>query len=137
MPMKCDRKWQLNRIPCKYACATIRLNGEIVEDYVDECYILNTYKAVYDHSVMLMYGPNLWPQTRKTPPLKARTRQTPTMYRMGTSTIGVAIKAPPPMATSLMHNQAFRPPARTMQKPPNVYVQVDQKFIKMKDLSKD
>ncbi|GAA0164331.1 hypothetical protein LIER_19994 [Lithospermum erythrorhizon] len=64
MPMKSDRKhFQLTGIPYKCACASIRLNGEDVIDYVDECYYVETYKRMYAHAIFPMAGPELWPVT--------------------------------------------------------------------------
>ncbi|KAG9134368.1 hypothetical protein Leryth_016249 [Lithospermum erythrorhizon] len=61
LPIKCDRthfgKWQLNGIPCKHACAAIRLNGENVEDFVDEWYTVDTYKKKRNHGPQVQSTP--------------------------------------------------------------------------------
>ncbi|GAA0151753.1 hypothetical protein LIER_37349 [Lithospermum erythrorhizon] len=83
---KCTcRKWQLSGIPCKHTCASIRLNREDVDDYVDECYYIDTYKKVYQHAIVPIYGPDFWPQTRRVGPLLLKTRRLEGLQGLGGS----------------------------------------------------
>ncbi|GAA0185003.1 hypothetical protein LIER_32291 [Lithospermum erythrorhizon] len=59
----------INGLPWKHYCAAIRMNGENIEEYVDDCYTVITHKQVYNHSIMPMSRPNLWPQPRRVRPL--------------------------------------------------------------------
>ncbi|GAA0159798.1 hypothetical protein LIER_16497 [Lithospermum erythrorhizon] len=91
MPMKCDRihfqvysestsnqcvmnlekrqcscrRWQLNGILCKHACASMILIGENVEEYVDDCYTIDTYKKVYIHAIKPMTEEEIWSTTNE------------------------------------------------------------------------
>ncbi|GAA0150661.1 hypothetical protein LIER_43111 [Lithospermum erythrorhizon] len=64
MPMKSDRThFQVFLGSTANQCDVDlekRLNGDNVEDFVDECYTVNTYKKVYVHVIQPMAGLELW-----------------------------------------------------------------------------
>lgn len=48
------REWDISRIPCVHASATILGDNENVDDYVSEYYYVETYKKMYNHVIMLI-----------------------------------------------------------------------------------
>nr|XP_043633429.1 uncharacterized protein LOC122604617 [Erigeron canadensis] len=73
------RKWQLTGMPCKHAVCGIwnardnSVHDTIVEDWVDPCYRLDTWKEVYSFKVEPVTGSFSWPKnncpTRLLPPV--------------------------------------------------------------------
>lgn len=58
-----------------HAISSIALSGGEVEEYVDKCYYMETYRKVYVPIIAPINGPNLWPRVDKTqpfPPKKLR-----------------------------------------------------------------
>ncbi|KAJ1703320.1 hypothetical protein LUZ63_003099 [Rhynchospora breviuscula] len=53
----CDcRRWDLTGIPCEHACASMRVNGLKPEDYVHDCYKVETYLKIYSHAINPISG---------------------------------------------------------------------------------
>ncbi|KAL3510198.1 hypothetical protein ACH5RR_029599 [Cinchona calisaya] len=70
-----SRKWDLTRIPCPNAIATIWAKVEETVDYIDECYSVKTYLRCYELTIFPCNGKKLWPDTKKlgpTPPKYGR-----------------------------------------------------------------
>ncbi|KAH6802640.1 hypothetical protein C2S51_034086 [Perilla frutescens var. frutescens] len=66
----CDcRQWDLSGIPCKHAISAIHAEGKLLEEYVHNCYSVDTYMAVYAHAINPMNGDDLWQKTGCIPPL--------------------------------------------------------------------
>nr|XP_043630317.1 uncharacterized protein LOC122601637 [Erigeron canadensis] len=73
------RKWQLTGMPCKHAICGLwnakdnSVQVGIVEDWVDPCYRLDTWKEVYAFKVEPVTGSSSWPKstcaTRLLPPV--------------------------------------------------------------------
>ncbi|XP_060196681.1 uncharacterized protein LOC132626000 [Lycium barbarum] len=66
------RKWSLTGIPCKHAIAAIWAKKDNILDYVHDCYNVETYRRIYENSVLPMNGPQMWPKSSKVPPLPPR-----------------------------------------------------------------
>ncbi|KAK6139524.1 hypothetical protein DH2020_026724 [Rehmannia glutinosa] len=60
-----DIRW----IPCKHGVSAIEALSEDPEDYVLECYSVETYCKVYETLINPMSGPMLWEKTGYIPPL--------------------------------------------------------------------
>ncbi|XP_058005474.1 uncharacterized protein LOC110651994 [Hevea brasiliensis] len=60
------RRWDLNGTPCAHACSVIFGNNEHPEDYIHECYKVDTYAKVYTHYINPINGYEMWsrPSTR-------------------------------------------------------------------------
>jgi len=70
---KCScRKWTITGIPCKHAILAIWAKNDVVLDYVDDCYKVDTYKRIYEKSIFPINGSQLWPKSNKVPPLPPR-----------------------------------------------------------------
>ncbi|KAL6223293.1 hypothetical protein ACLB2K_006680 [Fragaria x ananassa] len=54
------KRWNLIGIPCKHAVSAIHLLREKPEDYIDACYLKNTYLATYFHTIQPINGMDLW-----------------------------------------------------------------------------
>ncbi|XP_070007025.1 uncharacterized protein [Nicotiana sylvestris] len=63
------KKWELSGIPCKHAISAIWLKKDEVLDYVDDCYKVETYRKIYEVSILPMNGPDLWPKSQNSSPL--------------------------------------------------------------------
>ncbi|KAG8363831.1 hypothetical protein BUALT_Bualt19G0063100 [Buddleja alternifolia] len=63
------RKWELSGIPCKHALSAIYCQGLQVEDFVADCYSVDTYKKVYGPAIMPVNGRSEWVKTGFVPPL--------------------------------------------------------------------
>jgi len=57
----CDcRKWQLTSLPCKHVARCIFRMKPQLEDYVDECFSVDTYQNLCNHIVHLVAAPQMW-----------------------------------------------------------------------------
>ncbi|KAJ4788275.1 DEK carboxy-terminal domain protein [Rhynchospora pubera] len=57
----CDcRRWDLTGIPCEHACASMRVNGLVPEEYVHDCYKVETYLKIYNHTINPISGQDMW-----------------------------------------------------------------------------
>ncbi|KAL0379239.1 UNVERIFIED_CONTAM: hypothetical protein Sradi_3229400 [Sesamum radiatum] len=63
------RKWDLTGIPCKHAISAICNKKDDPEDYVTDCYSVQTYKRVYASAIMPIGGDNMWTESCFIPPL--------------------------------------------------------------------
>ncbi|KAG5622865.1 hypothetical protein H5410_008083 [Solanum commersonii] len=61
------RKWSIMGIPCKHAIAAIRAKKDIILDYVDDCYKVETYRRIYEHAILPINGPQMWGKSTKVP----------------------------------------------------------------------
>ncbi|GAA0167716.1 hypothetical protein LIER_22587 [Lithospermum erythrorhizon] len=134
------RKWKLTDIPCKHACAVIKLNGDYVEDFVDECYIVGTYKKVYAPAIQLMAGPELWPQTGRQGPLPPPMIQKKKNKNEGNQGRQFVPMHPTNLSQESMEDhpnleETFKPPTNTKPRPSPIFFAVGQKFATMKDIS--
>ncbi|KAG5609268.1 hypothetical protein H5410_020549 [Solanum commersonii] len=59
------RKWSIMGIPCKHAIAAIRAKKDNILDYVDDCYKVETYRRIYEHAILPINGPQMWPNQLK------------------------------------------------------------------------
>jgi len=65
----CDcRKWQLTGLPCKHAARCILRMKQQLEDYVDDCFTVDTYRQLYNHIVHPISAPQMW-ESRDLPTL--------------------------------------------------------------------
>ncbi|XP_076889475.1 uncharacterized protein LOC143540249 [Bidens hawaiensis] len=46
-----SRKWDLTGIPCKHVCSVAGFLGRNDEQFVDECYLTETYLRTYSHTI--------------------------------------------------------------------------------------
>ncbi|KAM0842513.1 hypothetical protein ACQ4PT_058322 [Festuca glaucescens] len=61
--MECScRAWQLTGIPCRHACACLRLERIKPESVVHKCYSIEAYKSAYGHVIMPCSDPKVWPK---------------------------------------------------------------------------
>jgi hypothetical protein len=51
------RRWQINGIPCTYACAAIYMHKHKPEQYLDGYYMMAKYMLAYDPQIHAMPGP--------------------------------------------------------------------------------
>jgi hypothetical protein len=59
---KC-KVWQGTRIPCKHAIAYITaIPGQKLEDYVDDCYSMQRFRAAYDGVIPSLPDKSMWPK---------------------------------------------------------------------------
>nr|AAT40523.2 Mutator transposable element, putative [Solanum demissum] len=62
------RQWELSGVPCKHAISSIWLKNDEVLNYVDDCYKVDTYRKIYEASILPMNGLDLWPKSLNPPP---------------------------------------------------------------------
>ncbi|XP_042056225.1 uncharacterized protein LOC121800790 [Salvia splendens] len=80
------RLWQLNRIPCTHAIATINKNGKDVADYVSCYYLRSTMTLLYENVLYPINGMDNWPKNSEVgfelaPPRTKRQRGRPKKLR--------------------------------------------------------
>ncbi|KAL0461916.1 UNVERIFIED_CONTAM: hypothetical protein Slati_0079200 [Sesamum latifolium] len=59
------RRWELTGIPCVHAVSAIVSCGRIPEDYVHNCYSIETLKKAYSFIINLVREQTEWPETEK------------------------------------------------------------------------
>ncbi|KAG8373020.1 hypothetical protein BUALT_Bualt12G0127500 [Buddleja alternifolia] len=64
-----DRKWELSGIPCKHALSAINAQELNPEDFVHQCYTVETYARVYAPCIYPVNGPDKWKETGQVPPI--------------------------------------------------------------------
>ncbi|KAL0332975.1 UNVERIFIED_CONTAM: hypothetical protein Scaly_2199000 [Sesamum calycinum] len=69
------RKWDLTGIPCKHALCAILCDNGNPEEYVHDCYTVDTFLKVYEHSIKPMNRPELWEKTGYIPLLHPKFRK--------------------------------------------------------------
>ncbi|KAL6553495.1 hypothetical protein OROGR_007337 [Orobanche gracilis] len=78
------RKWDLSGIPCSHACAAIIALDKNPEDYVHNCYWVESYKKAYEPAVIPINGRLEWAKSGIQAPLtpnEGRTSGRPTERR--------------------------------------------------------
>ncbi|KAG8369469.1 hypothetical protein BUALT_Bualt14G0016900 [Buddleja alternifolia] len=78
------RKWDLCGIPCRHGMSAISAEILDPEDFVQDCYSVETFSRVYAPTIKPMDGPELWEKTGYIPPLPpnfGRKRGRPTKAR--------------------------------------------------------
>lgn len=63
------RRWDLTGIPCSHAVACIRKKGEKPEDYIHNCYTIESYLRSNTPTLMPICSLEQWHKTRLRPPL--------------------------------------------------------------------
>ncbi|XP_049399742.1 uncharacterized protein LOC125863780 [Solanum stenotomum] len=59
---KCScRKWNLTRLPCKYAISAIWAKNDEISSYINDCYKVETYRRIYEFAILPMNGQSMWP----------------------------------------------------------------------------
>jgi hypothetical protein len=60
--MTCScRLWQLAGIPCCHAIFALHLMSKNPEDYIADCYTIQTYNNIYQHCMLPMEAMSSWP----------------------------------------------------------------------------
>ncbi len=58
---KCScRKWELTGIPCIHACSALAMHRGNPEEYVDECYTVDTHKLIYGNLIHPIRSADQW-----------------------------------------------------------------------------
>ncbi|XP_040948664.1 uncharacterized protein [Gossypium hirsutum] len=57
------RSWQISGILCAHACAAMYHLGLQLDDYLNECHHIKTYKKAYSFPMQPINGPHDWPKT--------------------------------------------------------------------------
>lgn len=63
------RKWELTGVPCRHGMSAICCQGLNPEDFVHQCYFVETYLSVYEPAIQPVNGPKLWAKTGFIPPI--------------------------------------------------------------------
>ncbi|XP_019246896.1 PREDICTED: uncharacterized protein LOC109226558 isoform X1 [Nicotiana attenuata] len=63
------RKWTITGYPCKHAISAIWAKNDEVIKYVDDYYMVETYRRIYEYAILPINGSQLWPKSCKIPPL--------------------------------------------------------------------
>ncbi|KAG8366125.1 hypothetical protein BUALT_Bualt17G0043300 [Buddleja alternifolia] len=63
------KKWDLSGVSCVHAISAITSLGEHIEDYVHQCYRVETYNKFYGHAIMPINGRSEWKKSDFIPPL--------------------------------------------------------------------
>ncbi|KAG8379523.1 hypothetical protein BUALT_Bualt07G0097900 [Buddleja alternifolia] len=71
------RKWDLSGVPCVHAISAITSQGEHIEDYVHQCYRVETYNKVHAHAIMPINGKSEWKKSDFIPPLPPNLGRSP------------------------------------------------------------
>ncbi|KAI4376243.1 hypothetical protein MLD38_014028 [Melastoma candidum] len=61
------RSWELHGIPCTHALSCILYMKRRVEDYVDPCFKMDTYRQAYMHVLHPLEGSKFWPHEESDP----------------------------------------------------------------------
>ncbi|XP_019179510.1 PREDICTED: uncharacterized protein LOC109174707 [Ipomoea nil] len=71
------RRWDLTGIPCSHAIAAIRKQRERPEDYVHNCYTVDSYFRAYEPAILPISSSELWPKTNLPAPLPPKYKAQP------------------------------------------------------------
>lgn len=55
------RYWELSGLPCAHAISSIYTCGLKLDDFIADCYSINTYNQIYDHVLQPVEGKESWP----------------------------------------------------------------------------
>nr|XP_017245786.1 PREDICTED: uncharacterized protein LOC108217466 [Daucus carota subsp. sativus] len=69
--------WKLSGIPCVHAISAIYYGNGNPDDYVDACYMKETYRQTYSGYLQPMEGSNMWPESSINPVLPPVERRMP------------------------------------------------------------
>ncbi|XP_039143980.1 uncharacterized protein LOC120281132 [Dioscorea cayenensis subsp. rotundata] len=61
------RKWQLTGVPCAHAISALYYNQDRPENYIDECYKVSTFLAIYSHILYPTQDRSCWPSSNQSP----------------------------------------------------------------------
>ncbi|XP_039123354.1 uncharacterized protein LOC120259968 [Dioscorea cayenensis subsp. rotundata] len=62
-----DRRWRLTGIPCCPAISALYYNKDKPEDYINECYKVSTFLAIYSHILHPTRDKNCWQKSDQDP----------------------------------------------------------------------
>nr|GMD04340.1 uncharacterized protein LOC109174707 [Ipomoea batatas] len=71
------RRWDLTGIPCSHNIAAIRRKGCIPEEYVNNCYTVESYLRSYEPAILPVTSSELWHKTGLPPPLPPKYKAQP------------------------------------------------------------
>ncbi|XP_019191044.1 PREDICTED: uncharacterized protein LOC109185560 [Ipomoea nil] len=71
------RRWDLTGIPCSHAIAAIRKQRERPEDYVHNCYTVDSYFRADEPAILPISSSELWPKTNLPAPLPPKYKAQP------------------------------------------------------------
>ncbi|XP_031120939.1 uncharacterized protein LOC116024179 [Ipomoea triloba] len=71
------RGWDLTGIPCSHAVAAIRKQRQSPEDYVHQCYTVDTYMRAYEPAILPIQSSDLWPKVDLPAPLPPKYKAQP------------------------------------------------------------
>nr|GLL46783.1 uncharacterized protein LOC109174707 [Ipomoea trifida] len=71
------RRWDLTGIPCSHAISAIRKQRESPEDYVHQCYTVDSYLKAYEPAIQPILSSELWPKTNLPDPLPPKYKAQP------------------------------------------------------------
>nr|GLL49535.1 uncharacterized protein LOC109174707 [Ipomoea trifida] len=71
------RRWDLTGIPCSHSIAAIRRKGCIPEEYVNNCYTVESYLRSYEPAILPVTSSELWHKTGLPPPLPPKYKAQP------------------------------------------------------------
>ncbi|XP_031127786.1 uncharacterized protein LOC116029881 [Ipomoea triloba] len=71
------RGWDLTGIPCSHAVAAIRKQRGSPEDYVHQCYTLDTYLKAYEPAILPIQSANLWEKVDLPAPIPPKYKAQP------------------------------------------------------------
>ena len=60
---------QLAGLPCCHAICAIYKSGRKVEEFIDPCYYINTFKKIYEHCLQPVEGEECWPVSQNPRPV--------------------------------------------------------------------
>ncbi|XP_019159876.1 PREDICTED: uncharacterized protein LOC109156475 [Ipomoea nil] len=69
--------WDLTGVPCSHAVACIRIKGEKPEDYIHNCYTVESYLRSYAPAIMPIRSSEQWHKTGLPPPLPPKYKKQP------------------------------------------------------------
>nr|GLL37918.1 uncharacterized protein LOC109193258 [Ipomoea trifida] len=71
------RGWDLTGIPCSHAVAAIRKQRQSPEDYVHQCYSVDSYLRAYEPAILPIQSSDLWPKVDLPAPLPPKYKAQP------------------------------------------------------------
>nr|GMC68828.1 uncharacterized protein LOC109154411 [Ipomoea batatas] len=71
------RGWDLTGIPCSHAVAAIRKQSESPEDYVHQCYTVDSYLRAYEPAILPIQSSELWHKVDLPAPLPPKYKAQP------------------------------------------------------------
>ena len=62
--------FQLAGLPCCHAICAIYKSGRKVEEFIDPCYYIDTFKKIYEHCLQPVEGEENWPVSQNPRPVE-------------------------------------------------------------------